>query len=74
MSFKAHAAPACGDPAVGRYQAQEYDGTWQIIDSVTNLPAASAGRDFVKLCKSDAVDIATELNRCEAEGTTSPLI
>jgi hypothetical protein len=56
------------------YQAQEFDGTWQVIDRVTALPATSAGRDFIELSKGDAVALAKELNRCETEGFPSPQI
>jgi hypothetical protein len=74
MSYKANAALADGQLTDRRYQALEFDGKWQVIDRMTDLPAASAGRDFVELCKDDALEIAAELNRCEAEGSPSPLI
>jgi hypothetical protein len=74
MSFRANVALTDGELTDGRYQALEFDGTWQVIDRMTGLPAASAGRDFVELCTEDALEIAAELNRCEAEGSPSPLI
>ena len=48
--------------------------SWSVIDTLSGLPAASNGRDFVGLRKSDAKDIADELNRCESEGADSPLL
>lgn len=53
---------------------EEQAGTWQIIDSATGLPAATDGKEFVQLAASDAKDIADELNRCDAEGSESPLL
>ncbi|WP_245306932.1 MULTISPECIES: hypothetical protein [unclassified Rhizobium] len=44
-----------------------------IIDTLTSLPAASDGRDFVGLSKRDAEDIARELNLSVAQGR-DPLI
>jgi hypothetical protein len=48
--------------------------TWQIVDCLTGLPAASNGRDLVQLSKTDAKDIADELNSCEEEGRPNPLL
>ncbi|MCH4547493.1 MULTISPECIES: hypothetical protein [Rhizobium] len=45
-----------------------------IVDTFTDLPAASDGRDLVKLRKDDATEMAAELNRCEVEGSASPLV
>jgi hypothetical protein len=47
---------------------------WSVIDSLSGVPASSNGRDFVGLRKSDAKDLAEELNRCETEGFGSPLL
>jgi hypothetical protein len=58
-----------------RYEvAADVDDTWQVIDTMTHLPAASNGREFVRLGKQDAEDLADELNTCEAEGRASPLV
>jgi hypothetical protein len=58
-----------------RYQAlQDVDGSWQVIDTVTGLPAASNGRDLVKLLKRDAKELAEELESCERQGGASPLL
>ena len=45
-----------------------------VADSFTDLPAASNGRELVKLRKDDAKYIAAELNRCDSEGSASPLL
>jgi len=58
-----------------RYQVTVDAGdTWQVIDTMTNLPAASNGREFVRLGKKDAQYLADELNACGAEGRESPLV
>ncbi len=74
MSSKARIGVPGRLPTDLRYEAQQSDGTWQIIDRMTDLPAASNGRDLVKLRRDDALEIADELNRCEAEGSRSPLL
>jgi hypothetical protein len=48
--------------------------TWSVIDTLSGLPAASIGRDFVALRKCDAKELAKEFNRCETEGLGSPLL
>ena len=58
-----------------RYDAvEDPDGTWQVIDLMTGLPAASNGRDFIQLRKADAEELSDELNRFERAGNQSPLI
>ncbi len=47
---------------------------WDVIDTETNLPAASDGMDIVALERVDAEDIANDLNRCERDGVDSPLV
>lgn len=58
-----------------RYQVTG-DGSakWQVLDSITGLPAATNGRDLVQLDKRDAEDLADELNDCEGKGRPSPLL
>ncbi|MDP9812091.1 hypothetical protein J2W42_004961 [Rhizobium tibeticum] len=52
-----------------RYEIrQEPRGGWTIVDTLTSLPAATDGRDFVGLTKRDAEDIARELNLSAAQG------
>ena len=66
---------AAGRADEKRYQvAVDAGDTWQVIDTMTNLSAASNGREFVQLGKKDAQDLADELNACEAEGRESPLV
>jgi len=49
-------------------------GRWVVIDTLTGLPAASDGRDFVNLTQSDAADIAEALNAYLSEGKDPPLV
>ncbi|KWV51628.1 MULTISPECIES: hypothetical protein [Rhizobium] len=65
---------ACPSEDLPRYEIrQEPRGRWTIVDTLTSLPAATDGRDFVGLSKRDAEDIARELNLAAAEGR-DPLI
>jgi hypothetical protein len=58
-----------------RYEATpDADGAWRVVDLLTGMPAASNGRDFVRLARRDAEDIAQELNACERDGLPSPLL
>jgi hypothetical protein len=57
-----------------RYEVVSDSRMWSVIDSLSGVPASSNGRDFVGLRKSDAKDLAEELNRCETEGFGSPLL
>jgi hypothetical protein len=64
----------CPSEDLPRYEIrQELRGRWTIIDTLTSLPAATDGRDFVGLSKRDAEDIARELNLSVAQGR-DPLI
>lgn len=64
----------CAPDDLPRYEiCQEPRGGWTIVDTLTSLPAATDGRDFVGLSKRDAEDIARELNLSAAEGR-DPLI
>jgi hypothetical protein len=74
MSSNARAGAADRLLTEGRYQAQRLEETWRVIDRMTDLPAASNGRDLEELSKEDALEIAAELNRCEAAGSASPLL
>ena len=57
-----------------RYEIRpETNGRWTVVDTLTLLPAATDGRDFIGLAKEDARDIADELNRSYREGR-DPLI
>ena len=68
MSFEARSRSR-GQTSDVRYEARlDRDGTW-----ITDLPAASNGRDLVMLRKDDANEMAADLNRCETEGSQSPL-
>ncbi len=53
---------------------QDRDGSWTVIDTLTQLPAASDGRDLVKLEKMDAEDIAETLNEDFSRDRKSPLV
>jgi len=57
-----------------RYEAIAGEDGWLVVDRLSGLPAASNGRDFIKLRKTDARDISDELNNCEREGKPSPLL
>jgi len=58
-----------------RYEIrQERDGLWTVIDSLTQLPAASDGRDLTNLEKADAQDIADSLNEDMSCHRKSPLV
>jgi len=73
MSFEARSRSR-GQTSDVRYEARlDRDGTWMVADSFTDLPAASNGRDLVMLRKDDANEMAADLNRCETEGSQSPL-
>ena len=64
----------CPPDDLPRYEIrQEPRGGWTIVDTLTSVPAATDGRDFVGLSKRDAEDIARELNLSAAEGR-DPLI
>lgn len=57
-----------------RYEIRrEGPDRWTVVDTLTSLPAATDGREFVGLAKEDARDIADELNRSVAKGR-DPLI
>ncbi|KRB58274.1 hypothetical protein ASE04_28240 [Rhizobium sp. Root708] len=74
MSFEPRSRSG-GQISDTRYEPrQERGGTWMVADSFTDLPAASNGRDLVMLRKGDAKEMAAELNRCETEGSESPLL
>lgn len=61
--------------AEGRYQVRtDVDETWQIVDTLSGLPAATDGRDLVQLTRMDADEVAKELNECEEAGRESPLL
>lgn len=56
-----------------RYEARrEPSGRWMVVDTHTDLPAASDGRDFVSLLRRDAFDLAEALNL--SEGRKPPVI
>ena len=58
-----------------RYECrQQGDGDWMVIDRLTNLPAATNGRDLSGLSMDDARDIADVLNRSSTDGQRSPLL
>jgi hypothetical protein len=60
-----------------RYQARRdmaHRGLWQVTDTLTGLPAASDGKDFVNLSRSDARDIADALETYLNEGKEPPLV
>jgi hypothetical protein len=60
---------------LNRYQAEaDIEGTWRVTDCMTGLPAASNGKDLIRLAKQDAQDLARELNDSEREGRPSPLL
>ncbi|WP_028746564.1 hypothetical protein [Rhizobium mesoamericanum] len=64
----------CPSEDLPRYEVRQgRRGGWTIIDTLTSLPAATNGRDFVGLSKKDAEDIARELNLSVAQGR-DPLI
>ncbi len=65
---------ACPSDDLPRYEIRpDLRGGWTIVDTMTSLPAATDGRDFVGLSKRDAEDIARELNLSAAQGR-DPLI
>lgn len=79
MSFESsprrtHSGKPVRVDGASRYEVVLELSGWSVIDTLSGLPAASNGRDFVGLRKSDAKDIADELNRCESEGADSPLL
>ena len=57
-----------------RYKISPGEEGWTVMDMLSGLPAASNGRDFIKLRKADAREISDELNNCEKEGAPSPLL
>jgi hypothetical protein len=58
-----------------RYVAtQNPNGKWMVVDDYTGLPAASDGREFVELIKTDALEIAEALNAYLIEGKQPPLV
>ncbi|WP_245292861.1 hypothetical protein [Pararhizobium arenae] len=58
-----------------RYKIRpETDGSWTVVDTLTGLPAASDGRDLMKLARDDAQDIADVLNEDGACNGKSPLV
>lgn len=64
-----------GEDRKNRYHAEaEAGGTWRVTDLMTGLPAASNGRDLVRLSREDAEDIAHEPNDSERDGRPSPLL
>lgn len=75
MSFKdARPADSRNHVREDRYQAIPGEDGWTVMDRLSGLPAASNGRDFIKLRRTDARDISNELNNCEREGKPSPLL
>jgi hypothetical protein len=57
-----------------KYEVVSNSPMLSVIDSLSDVPASSNGRDFVGLRKSVAKDLAEELDRCETEGVGSPLL
>ena len=65
---------AVSDPRYACQPDTAHFGRWTVTDTLTGLPAASDGRDFIDLGKSDAADIAEALNSYLSEGKDPPLV